>query len=193
MTKLLISLFLFSSSYALLGQELKYTIYWGDKNVGEITATQIKSEDHITYTIIADANIKVLLNYHIEYYTKCIYADVKIIDSYANYELNNKIKEETTIKYKDGSYSCEGCKNFDSNIKSIGFSISKLYFHEPVKPGKVFSERFGEYVMLYKESDHVYRMNLPNGHDNFYYYKEGKLHKVSIDRALYSMDFILNE
>ena len=193
MTQLLISFILFFSTTLLFGQELKYTIFWGDKNVGEITASKIKSGDLITYKIIADANIKVLLNYRIEYYTKCVYKDNKIFDSYANYELNDKIKEETTIKYTDGAYTCDNCKNFDLNITSISFSICKLYFFEPVKPGKVFSERFGEYIMVYKESEHVYRLHLPNGNDNFYHYKNGKLIKVSIDRALYSMDFVLKE
>ncbi len=193
MTKLLISFFLLLFSSILHAQELKYNILWGEKNVGEITASKVKKGDSTTYKIIADANFKVLFNYHIEYYTKCIYTENKITHSYANYELNDKVKEETTIKHKNGTYTCDNCKDFDTEISPIGFSISKLYFFEPSKSGKVFSERFGEYVKIFKESEHVFRMHLPNGNDNFYHYKDGNLVKVSVDRALYSMDFVLVE
>lgn len=174
----------------MIGQNLKYKIMWKDKKVGQIDASKIIKDNITHYKISANAKINVVFSYHIDFLTQCAYSGKKMTSSYSNYKLNNKLKNETTINYYNSAYTCDNCEDFDSTITSIGFSISKLYFVEPLSPGAVFSERFGEYVLLKKESDHTYKMNLPNGHHNTYYYKKGKLVKISIDRGFYSMDFV---
>lgn len=193
MTKLLFFIIGLTMSLNSISQELNYKIMWGEKEVGFIKATKKQKKDTTQYLITADAKIKILLSYRIESFTDCNFKNGRIVKSYANYIVNKKTKEETTIKKTFNGYKCKECKEFDSSIKSIRFTTSKLYFHEPIKGGKVFSERFGEYILIKKIKDHVYSLTLPNGNENLYYYEKGKLVKIAIDRAFYSMDFILQK
>ena len=190
MIKQLLLLFTLSYQLTSVSQEVQFDIVWKGKNVGNIKAIKSSAKETTEYTITADAKINILLSYNIENYTYCKLEKRKLTKSIATYKVNGKLKENTDIAEGDDAYICNTCKKPNLAYASIGYTTSMMYFIEPAKSGSVFSERFGEYATLTKVADHEFNLELPDGKINNYYYEDGKLVKIHINRALYSMDFL---
>jgi hypothetical protein len=73
----------------------------------------------------------------------------------------------------------------------ITYNMLSLYNEEPVNVSKVYSDIFETFLAIQKTGDHDYKIDLPDGNYNCYYYKDGVLNLVEVHNSLYSATIVL--
>jgi hypothetical protein len=159
-----------------------YAIEVAGIRVGTMTAVrQQHTDDRSTYTLISDVKVKLLV-YTIKIYYKAIdqftgkkmmLATVDAQTNRGNYTSRTEWKgDHYDISANQYKYERQAVER-----NNIDFSVSSLYFYEPVGRNKAYAEYFGDYFSLTKTSTGTYRALLDDREDE-YIYEKGRLIKV---------------
>lgn len=173
MPKFLLIFFLFIQFPAV--EKAAYDIRILNKTIGDTFTQKNEIEDgSVEYIFKSKAKARVFFK------ERTSEADVKVI-------YKNGLMMSATCKYeRDGAWEfvkmnrVNGVYEIDNNGEKIveknpiKFSVTKLFFEEPLGVQKVWIERLSEYVDLEKIEDHQYRVKV-EGKYNFYTYENGKL------------------
>jgi hypothetical protein len=73
----------------------------------------------------------------------------------------------------------------------ITYNMLSLYSKEPENISKVYSDNFQTFLAIEKVASHKYKITLPDGNYNYYYYKNGILNLVEVHHSFYSANIIL--
>jgi len=73
----------------------------------------------------------------------------------------------------------------------ITYTMLSFYNEEPVNIRQVYSEILETFLAIQKTGDHEYKIDLPDGNYNYYYYKLGILNLVELHHSLYSANIVL--
>jgi hypothetical protein len=73
----------------------------------------------------------------------------------------------------------------------ITYNMLSLYSKEPENIGKVYSDNFQTFLAIEKAASHKYKITLPDGNYNYYYYKNGILNLVEVHHSFYSAYIVL--
>lgn len=178
-------LLLLSLPISVSAQDVKthhYAIDMAGVRVGAITAVREQHADNqSTYTLISDVKMK-LLFYTVKVYYKAVsqYAGKKLMLSVVTTQTNQGQYTSRT-EWKDDHYviSVSQHKSERQAVERgpIDFSVSSLYFYEPVDRNKVYGEYVGDYFTLRKTATGAYRARLAD-HEDEYIYEKGRLVKV---------------
>ncbi|MDB5243322.1 MAG: hypothetical protein JWP57_3947 [Spirosoma sp.] len=159
-----------------------YAIEVAGIRVGTMTAVHEQHTDNrSTYTLISDVSVKLLV-YTIKIYYKAIsqfsgkklmLATVDAQTNRGNYLSRTEWKgDRYVISARQYKYDRQSVER-----NPIDFSVSLLYFNEPVNRNKTYAEYFGDYFNLTKTADGTYRALLDDREDE-YIYEKGRLVKV---------------
>ncbi len=75
----------------------------------------------------------------------------------------------------------------------IRYNMLLLYTNIPETINQVYSDNFQKLLYIKKIEENKYRLTLPDGNYNYYTYKNGVCSKVVIERAFFSVQFVLRE
>ena len=160
----------------------QYAVEMAGARVGTITAVREQHADNrSTYTLISDVKLK-LLFYTIKVYYKAVsqYTGEKLMLSTVATQTNQGHYTSRT-EWKDDHYviSVSQHKSNRQSVErnNIDFSVSSLYFYEPIDRNKVYGEYVGDYFTLRKTDTGTYRALLAD-HEDEYVYEKGRLVKV---------------
>ena len=173
---------------------LKYVIFINDKAIGKLTAIKtINPDSSIILIVKSIASYKFLFSFKINFnYETRFSPDGTFIYSDFTYLFNDKLKENNRIVKFNESYKIY---MEDKYIKSLNTvfkqSMIGLYFSEPLSNTPTISERFGEIILISPSVQHKYRIELPSGDVNNYFYENGVCSKVVIEMALADMEIRL--
>jgi hypothetical protein len=73
----------------------------------------------------------------------------------------------------------------------ITYNMLSLYSKEPENISQVYSDNFQSFIAIQKTDQHKYKITLPDGNYNYYYYKNGVLNLVEVHHSLYSATIVL--
>ena len=151
--------------------------------VGTMTAVHEQHADNrSTYTLISDVQVKLLV-YTVKIYYKTVsqFVGKKLMLSTVDAQ-TNKGNYMSRTEWKGDQYviTAKQYKHDRQAVErsNIDFSISFLYFYEPVSRNKVYSEYFGDFFTLNKTAAGNYRAQLGEDHKDEYVYEKGRLVKV---------------
>jgi|SRR5690242_5876864 hypothetical protein len=85
-----------------------------------------------------------------------------------------------------------GDKGFQS-YSSLDNNMLQLYGNSPGTDIKVYSNHFQQLLDLKKVAENTYRLTLPDGNSNYYHYKNGICTQVDVERALFTIHFVLRK
>ena len=159
-----------------------YAIEVAGIRVGTMTAMrQQHPDDRSTYTLISDVKVKLLI-YTITVYYKAItqftgeklmFATVDTRTNRGNYTSRTEWKgDHYVLSVNQYKYDRQAIER-----NSIDFSVSSLYFYEPIDRHKAYAEYFGDYFLVSKTAPGTYRALLDEREDE-YIYEKGRLVKV---------------
>ena len=159
-----------------------YAIEMAGIRVGTMTAIREQHMDNrSTYTLISDVSVKLLV-YTVKIYYKAIsqftgkklmLATVDAQTNRGNYLSRTEWKgDQYVISAKQYKHERQATER-----NPIDFSVSLLYFNEPIGRNKAYAEYFGDYFNLTKTAVGTYRALLDDREDE-YIYEKGRLVKV---------------
>ena len=192
--RLIISSFLFlviSVFTNVLAQNASFTIYQGKKKLGTITTNKVVDGTKSTYVVNSDVVYYIFKKFHRVSKMQATYQNGVLQSSIAKAFTNDKIEEEGVTTRKSGHYQCKemGKEKESINESEIRYSISSLYFEEPVNRTNVYSERFLNFGTIEHTGNHVYKVTLNGSSVNYYKYKNGQLDSIDIQRVGFHLQF----
>lgn len=187
----IISICLAVCGYAI-GQTHQYTIKMGDKEIGQIDASVVRSGNSMIYSVNSNSNVSMLFSIHYTSQLEAVYQDGVLLGASSVSYQNSKKKDDSIVAKRGGRYYYK-----DINGKELGYgapirySVAMLYFIEPKGRSLIYSETHGTFCQLTSSDEGVCTLTLPDGNKNYYHYRDGKLLKVIIKRTAYDLSFHL--
>jgi len=189
---------LVASSTNAMSQTSFYDVIVAGRNVGFLKVFNYEPKNDIELQRI-ESNFKFLF-YSGKYSIQSSYSQGKLITSVASHHVNGDLKEKTQTKSAVNPlyqvlFSGEDAPKNDK--KDLNFPISRtitsLYYKEPVNITEVYSERFAQMCSVKKLSEGNYGVNLPDGKQGIYTYKNGQCREVKTDLAGFKLRIVLND
>jgi hypothetical protein len=159
-----------------------YSIEIAGIRVGTMTAVrQPMTANRTTYTLISDVKVKLLV------YTVTVY--YKVINEFVGKKLmrstvdahTNKGNYSSKTEWQGDRYSITAnqykYQHQATETAPIDFTISSLYFAEPVGRSRIYAEYFGDYFTFTPTGPGTYKATLDDRQDD-YVYEKGVLTKV---------------
>jgi len=111
----------------------------------------------------------------------------RLISSAVSRSVNGKAKERKKTTFQNDVYQLQSGNKFSSLSQAIAFNMMLLYTTEPVSVNQVYSDNFQCFLPIKKQAAHQYRVNLPDGNYNDYYFENGICKLVVVNHSLYTI------
>ena len=104
--------------------------------------------------------------------------------------LSGRVQKDSRITSKNQEYRLTLDGVTVPISEQIEYSVSQIYFTEPMDGQKVFSQQFGQFLSFKKVDEHKYQLVSPDG-DNYYTYMNGICVNVRVERDFANFDFVM--
>lgn len=183
-------LFCFTSSKSQT--HLSYVVMRNGEKVGNMKMMRLQNNNEVEILIESDINIRMIKNMHVVAKEKSIYKNNRLVYSTVYRELNGKQKASRQTQYKNNAYELitESKKQTINNV-DISFNLAMLYFLEPVNVKNIYSDYYQQLIEIKNLSNNAYKLQLPNGDYNIYYYNNKVCSKVEVHSTFYTVQINL--
>lgn len=181
-------------SGGLLAQEqtVKYNVLHSGKIVGHMDLYQKRNGDDLYLKMISEVKMRFIMSINVNINEESVFENGKLISSHVCRNVNGKEKANRQTKVAGDAYQtlAEG-KSGRVDQKQISTNLMLLYCHEPADKAQIYSDNFQQFLQVKQVSQHVYRIDLPDGNYNFYSYTNGVCSKVDIHHSFYTIQIQL--
>jgi hypothetical protein len=177
-----------SESFGQNSEEKRFTISIGDNEVGFLMAQKQVYPDSVRYTIYSKISFRIIARHTVEFSQHSSYEGDRLLHSRVTNKVDESIRDQSRIAWRPRR-SDYLLHTQDEESKVIGepitYGTALLYFQEPLQRERLFSIKHAQFLSLKKdEASSIYRLELPNGRQNHYYYESGTFYKALIDHLL---------
>ena len=189
-------LILFVFSFSIFGQDqlLKYDVVYKGNSIGNMQVSQNKMDGKVNLKMISNVQMHLLFGIKMTSQEESSFQNGKLIYSSVYRQVNGKEKANKQTRAIGNNYQTwsEGIVNRLSN-GSIEYNIHSLYFHEPIDLQKVYSDNYQQILPIKKMQEHSYKIELPDGNCNYYFYKDGICNRVNVHTSMVTVDMLLKD
>ncbi len=183
-------IFLFVSNL-LSAQNQKYTIFWGDDEIGLMDVSRIQNGPKTEYSFKADVEFRVILKYNRSTQFNATYVRDTLVYCSSKSVMNDNLKDFQYTKRIGDAYQV--FQHPDDTLKMkecILQSVALLYFKEP-KPElkRIYAEGYSKFVPIEKVGSGIYKLYLTEDKTNVYNYVNGELNEVNVLRNWFDLTF----
>lgn len=191
---------MFLAHFLLISAHVKedlyhYTISRNGKNIGKMKLVCKAEGSDLHFTIQSNVETRLISTLNIGTFDQAHFRNNTLLYSQVIHTVNGKEKDYVKTQLVGKQYSLDSGSN--SKIKQLNqlitYNMIMMYVKEPVDIKTVYSDKFQEFVKINKIGSHLYRLNLPDGNYNDYYFHGGICSQVSIYRSLYTIKITLNK
>jgi hypothetical protein len=182
-------LFLFCFSFTVNAQEKRYTyhVLHNGNVIGEMLFHQ-KTEGQDTFLKMS-SQVKTRFVFGIEVNTvdQSRFRNGKLLFSNVYRNVNGKEKESKKTTWLDPHYQMQSGSKTGTISVPIHYNMMLLYCREPNNIAEVYSDNFQKFLPIQKIDTHAYRIQLPDGNHNDYYFQNGICKSVVVHHSLYTI------
>jgi hypothetical protein len=170
-------------------QEKKYNycISVGGKSVGELSVKKKESSDSLMLDINSAISTRMIFLFTAIAAEKSIFQNGRLRYSFITRQVNKG--RLTTMETKDMGLVYHSQKKGEAirvSNSPIHHNMSSLYLIEPVNFGIVYSDMFQEFVKIIFVGLHHYKIILPDGNYNEYFYADGICKRIRVHQTLFT-------
>jgi hypothetical protein len=183
----LIFMILFAGIHAS-SQVNKYTygISMNGKSVGELNIVQKAFDDSLIIDISTVIVTRMIFLFKVVSFDKTIFHNGKLQYSYTSRQINKGHKSTTVTRVMGETYQSDKEGSIKQLTRSILHNMSSLYLSEPVNFKEVYSDVFQDFVKISYVEPHRYKLRLPDGNTNEYYYANGICRRIKVNHTLFN-------
>jgi len=171
---------------------LNYNIMLGNSKIGSINMSKHDSLNLSFIKTSCQAQKRLIFLYTLTEKQEAFFEKGMLVSSHVFRKVNSSVKVDQYTQFSQNYYTVRKGKTSQKvMVKGIFSNQSTLYFAEPVDMKQVYSDVYAAFLNIEKVSDGVYKLILPDGNVNYYYYTNGVCSKVHIERTLFTVEFIL--
>lgn len=192
---LFILLVVFATSAIAQTKSLNYMIMRGTDIVGGIHYTETNNSGMKQMEMESEVKGRILfIRYSGSAKEEAIYQNGVLSRSSIYRKLNGKEKANKQHLALNNRYLIRSGESSETiGIYPITYNMLSLYSSEPVNIDKVYSDNFQRFVDIIKLDSHKYKINLPDGNTNYYYYQNGELMLVEVHSTWYTVTIVLKK
>jgi len=190
---LLIILLIFSTNSYSQNKTFNYQIIRNGDKVGSLLFSETSTDDLDYLKMESDVKTRLIFTFTAHASEEAVYNNGILLRSSIYRRLNgtekaNKQHEATGNR----QYLIRTGKTSEfTKTYPITYNMLSLYSKEPENISKVYSDNFQTFLAIEKAASHKYKITLPDGNYNYYYYKNGILNLVEVHHTFYSANIIL--
>jgi len=190
---LLIILLIFSTNSYSQNKKFNYQIIRNGDKVGSLLFSETSTGDLDYLKMESDVKTRLIFTFTAHASEEAVYNNGILLRSSIYRRLNgtekaNKQHEATGNR----QYLIRTGKTSEfTKTYPITYNMLSLYTKEPENISKVYSDNFQTFLAIEKAASHKYKITLPDGNYNYYYYKNGILNLVEVHHTFYSANIIL--
>ena len=190
---LLIILLIFSTNSYSQNKKFNYQIIRNGDKVGSLLFSETSTDDLDYLKMESDVKTRLIFTFTAHASEEAVYNNGILLRSSIYRRLNgtekaNKQHEATGNR----QYLIRTGKTSEfTKTYPITYNMLSLYSKEPENISKVYSDNFQTFLAIEKAASHKYKITLPDGNYNYYYYKNGILNLVEVHHTFYSANIIL--
>jgi hypothetical protein len=189
---LLAGLLIFESSSYSQNKMLSYQIVRNGSKVGTLYFSETATGEMDHLKMESDVKTKFIFTFTAHANEEAVYSNGILLHSSIYRKLNGNEKVNKQHEAKGTQYIIHaGEKSEVAKIYPITYNMLSLYSKEPENIIRVYSDNFQTFIPIEKTSLHKYKITLPDGNYNYYYYKNGVLTLVEIHHSFYSASIVL--
>ncbi len=170
------------------GQVLHYDVIKGNKVIGNLDVSRSNKNGRQTIRINSHVEYRILISFEVNFSLEETFVKNVLLEGKAMNTLNGVTQKETEIRKTDNGYTLVLGGTPTNIYDEIRYSVSEVYFREPVNIDRAFSQHFGKFVYFEKTGDHQYQLDSPDG-ENEYTYENGVCTEVEIYRDFGHLTF----
>jgi len=171
---------------------LNYQIVRNGNKVGTLRFSETNSAGMDCLKMESDVKTRFIFTFIAHASEEAIYYNGVLLRSSIYRLLNGNEKANKQHQAENRRYIIHKGQDTEvSDIFPITYNMLSLYSREPGSINKVYSDNFETYVAIQQPEPHKYKITLPDGNYNFYYYKNGVLSQIDVHHSLYSANIIL--
>jgi hypothetical protein len=157
------------------------------KSIGKLDVVQRASQDSMILDINSAISTRMIIMFRITSVDKTIFEKGRLRYSYTSRQVNKGKRSTTETRVLGAVYHSEkGGKTIQVSESPIFHNMSSLYLQEPVDIKYVYSDVFQEFVKIIPVSVHNYKIKLPDGNYNEYFYSNGICKRIKVHSTLFT-------
>lgn len=185
-------LFIFSQNATAQIHTLNYDILKNDKIIG-LLKLQKKEDDGKTYiNLVSDVNVNFIINTSVKIKEHSIYHHNKLVYAESKRSVNESERVNNKTSLINGIYHLDKSET-STHVKMplITYDLLLMYFNEPNNIGSVYSGSFQQMLKIDKINQQHFNIELPEGGNNEYFYKDGRCTKVVVNSTFFKIEMKL--
>lgn len=189
-------LVLLLSSYAVRAQQimLEYDIVHKGNIIGGMTLDMNKDGTNSVIKMNSRVDVKFIVTTTIKMHEESFFQKGRLINSIAKRTINQNVKQNNQTKAADNYYHIiSKGKTSTLKIPVINYNLLLLYYKEPIDIAEVYSDSFQRLLKIDKVADHHYKIMLPDGDHNEYFFKNGVCTKVIVHSTFFQVEMRLKD
>jgi len=190
---LLIILLIFSTNSYSQNKTFNYQIIRNGDKVGSLLFSETSTGDLDYLKMESDVKTRLIFTFTAHASEEAVYNNGILLRSSIYRRLNGteKANKQHEVTGNRQYLIRTGKTSEFTKTYPITYNMLSLYSKEPENISKVYSDNFQTFLAIEKAASHKYKITLPDGNYNYYYYKNGILNLVEVHHTFYSANIIL--
>jgi hypothetical protein len=171
---------------------LNYQIVRNGSKVGTLRFSETTSAGMDYLKMESDVKTRFIFTFIAHALEEAVYFNGVLLRSSIYRQLNGNEKANKQHQATNRQYIVyKGNETEVLNNFPITYNMLSLYSKEPESVSKVYSDNFETFLAIQQPEPHKYKVTLPDGNYNYYYYKNGILNQIEVHHSIYSANIIL--
>jgi len=173
--------------------KLNYKIVRNGQEIGWMRLDKTTAGNKSVLLLVSEIKTKLVFPITVFAKESSTFEKGKMVYSSQIRKTNGAIKLDKQTRLVGNEYEVlEHGKKKKSASLIIDTNLLSLYFQEPTDSKSVYCDNQQCFVKLSRTDDDGYKVQLPNGNVNYFYYKDGVCTKIKIVHTIYSAEIILD-
>jgi hypothetical protein len=183
---MLLLAFSFNSHSQTKKESLNYEIVVLGMKIGTMKAQKVNASDSLLYQVDSQVKFWFFGTVELQFKTRTHYLNGKLVKARSDSK-TNRGNFSSRVDWKGTYYAVDAASYEYENKKPLkgplGWSSTRIFFHEPADGDVFLSEVYGVTGPIRKVGPGSYEITV-NGNTNRYYYSGGKLEKIVVENAI---------
>ncbi|HSN61051.1 MAG TPA: DUF6134 family protein [Ferruginibacter sp.] len=165
----------------------------GADNIGWLKLEKNMEGNRSSFVLTSEVKTRIIFLINVSSKETAIFENGQLLFSSQFRKANGSTKLNKQTKLVGDKYEVVengGKESLDHSF--IGINLLSLYFREPKDIDQVYSDNHECFIKIIKTNDGGYKVKLPDGNSNCYYYKDGICTKIKIEHTFFSANIILS-
>lgn len=183
---------IFSLTASAQERKLNYEVIHNGNLVGHLNVQQSNEGAFIHLKAESEVKSRIIFMLTLLAKEETIFNNGVLIFSSMKRKLNGREKTNIQVKLEGSTYQVNNEGSLSQLVSGpIYYNLLSMYVKEPKLFSKAYSDNFMEFVPIQRTGVNQYKVTLPDGNYNNYFYKDDVCTKVEIHHTLYSLIFLL--